>query len=191
MSEKEILGALSVVAGVVSYAVYLWGMYRGKLKPHVFTWTIWGVLLGTGFLVQYAEKAGPGSWNLGVSAVLTLFVAVVAYFYGEKNITRSDWISFLFALSAIPVWLATDNPLWAVIIISTIDSVAFYPTFRKSWSKPQEEGLASFFIGSFQFFLSILALEKMTLVTVLYPATIVSLNILLVLMLVYRRWRLK
>jgi len=191
MSTKEIIGGLSVAVGLVSYGLYLWGIYRRTVKPHLFTWIIWGTLAAIGFAVQYVEKGGPGAWNLGAAAGINFVVAGAAGFYGEKNIFRSDWIAFLIALAAIPVWWMTDNPLWAAVIVSAIDVVAFYPTVRKSWLKPEEEGASAFFIGALQFLLSIFALEKATLTTVLYPAIVVSMNILLVLMLLYRRRVLK
>lgn len=187
MLEKEIIGGAAVAIGLYSYAVYLWQIYRRTIKPHLFTWIIWGTLMFIGFAAQYVENAGPGSWNMGVSAVITFVIAGAAYFYGEKNITRSDWIAFIVALSAIPAWIMTDNPLWAVVIISGIDVVAFYPTFRKSWYRPGEEGAWSFFTGGAQFALSIFALENMTFTTVLYPAVIAAMNMLLVTMLLCRR----
>jgi len=191
MSEKEFMGALSVAVGVASYALYLWGVYRGNVRPHLFTWFIWGTLLSVGFAAQYAGNAGPGAWNTGVSAIITFAIAGTAYFRGEKHITRGDWIAFIIALSAIPVWRVTDNALWAVIIVSAIDAMAFYPTFRKSWDKPREEAAFSFFMGSLQFIFSIFALENVTFTTALYPAIIVIMNVMLVLMLLYRRKVLK
>jgi chromate transport protein ChrA len=191
MSEKEIIGAGAVAIGLISYGIYLWQIYRRTVKPHVFTWLLWGLLTSIGFAAQYAENAGAGAWILGLSSLANFVIAALAYFYGEKNITKSDWVSFIIALSAIPVWMATSNPFYAVIIISIIDAVAFYPTFRKSWKKPQEESALSFTAMTVPFALSIFALEKITLTTALYPATIVTLNTLLIAMLLWRRKRKK
>ena len=187
MTEKDIIGGVAVAVGMASYILYIWQIWRRTIRPHVFTWLIWGTLMAIGFAVQYVEKAGPGSWVLGMSAVVNMVIATAAYFYGEKNIARSDWVALIVALSAIPVWQMTNNPLWAAAIISAIDAVAFWPTFRKSWSKPHEEGALSFFTAGAQFALSIFALENMTLASVLYPATIVILNAMLVSMLLARR----
>jgi len=175
------------VVGLYSYAVYLWQIHHRTVKPHLFTWIIWGTMSSIGFAAQVVEKAGPGAWNLCLSAMINFVIAFLAFFHGEKNITRSDWIAFVAALSAIPVWIATDNPLWAVVIISVIDALAFYPTIRKSWMRPGEEGAAFFLIGTVQFILSILAMERMTITTVLYPGTIIVMNMLVVTLLLQRR----
>jgi len=187
MTEKEIIGGLSVVMGILCFAVYIWGIYKGTTKPHLFTWLIWGIVMSIAFTAQVIEKAGPGAWSLGISALITFFIAGVSFFRGEKNITKSDWMAFITALLAIPVWKITGNPLWAVVIVSMIDAVSYYPTFRKSWIKPWEECALAYFIGLMQFSISIFALEKLTLTTALYPIVITIMNGLLVLMLLWRR----
>ncbi len=187
MLGKEIIGGLATLLGTGSCLIYLWQIFKRTTKPHVFSWFIWGILSLIGFLAQYAAKAGPGSWAVGASSLFCFVVAFTGLFYGEKAITRGDWVCFIFSLSSIPVWLATSNPLWAVVIVSAIDAVAFYPTVRKSWFSPQEEGMTTFFIYGLQMFLALAALESYTLTTVLYPATIFVLNMGLTFMLFYRR----
>ena len=139
------------------------------------------------FVAQVVENAGPGSWHIGMSALVTFFIVGVSFFRGEKNITRSDWVAFIIALSAIPVWKMTGNPLWAIVIVSMIDAAAFYPTFRKSWKKPWEESALAYFIGMVQFSLSIFALERVAFTTVLYPAVVMTFDALLFLFLLWRR----
>ncbi|MBU6475592.1 MAG: hypothetical protein KGL10_04565 [Alphaproteobacteria bacterium] len=187
MSGKEIIGGLAVAFGLVSGALYLWQIFKRAVRPHAFSWIIWGMLAVISFAAQWVEKAGPGSWAMGFSALLCFVIAAASIFYGEKNVTRGDWIAFITALLAIPVWRMTHDPLWAVVIASCIDAVAFYPTFRKSWHRPHEEGLAAFSIYALQMMLSIAAMEKYTLTVVLYPATILVLNLTLIPALLYRR----
>ena len=187
MTEKEILGGLSVVMGLVCYAVYIWGIYRGSTKPHLFTWLIWSILISIAFAVQVVENAGPGSWHIGMSAMMNFFIVGVSFSRGEKNITRSDWAAFLIALLAIPVWKMTGNPLWAVVIVSMINVTACYPTFRKSWMNPWGEPALVYFVGVVPFSLSIFALERVAFTTALYPAVIVAINITMVFLLLHRR----
>ncbi len=90
---------------------------------------------------------------------------------------RLDWLP----------WLMTEDPLYSVIIISLIDVAAFYPTFRKSWHKPDEESLLSYNIASMKLFLSLFALDNFTVTTSLYALTIVITNTAFVIMCVMRR----
>lgn len=187
MSAKEIIGIISVVIGVTGQDIYLWQVFRGTVKPHIFSWIIWGLLGIIAAAAQYAAEAGPGCWSVGVSAILCLLIALVGFFYGEKSITRGDWICFLLLLLAIPAWVMTKNPLWAVVIVSAIDAGAFYPTFRKSWHRPHDEGITAFLAYTLQMIFSIAALEKYSLTTALYPAVLLSMNAALLFTLLSRR----
>src|SRR5690606_16045788 len=111
-------------------------IYRGTNKPHMFTWIIWTLLTAIILAAQIVGGAGPGAWSTGAVLLPCIIITVLAIQRGEKNITASDWVMFLAGLAAIPVWLATSNPLWAVIIVVAIDALAFGPTFRKSWFRP-------------------------------------------------------
>ena len=111
----------------------------------------------------------------------------MAYFRGEKNITTSDWVSFIGALAAIPLWYVTKEPLWSVILVVVIDAVGFYPTFRKSYFKPHEELAFMYGLDIGKFVLSILAMETYSATAVLYPLTASTLNIIFISMLLYRR----
>ncbi len=187
MATKEIIGVVAAALTVIGGAIYLWQIYARTVKPHAFSWIVWGTLALVSFAAQLAGGAGPGAWAMGVSALNCYVFAVFGLFYGEKNITRSDWVAFVAALLAIPVWRATHNPLWAVVIVSCIDAVAFYPTFRKSWLRPYEEGAAVFSLITLQMLLSILAAQKYSLTVILYPAVIIFLNLTLIAALLYRR----
>lgn len=191
MLTKDIIGGIAVALGLGSNLLYIWQVLRREVKPHIFSWFLWGVLGFISFAAQHVEKAGPGSWALGVSATCCFLITAASFFHGEKNITRGDWACLLFGLTAIPVWMATKNPLWAVVIAAIIDAVAFYPTMRKSWQDPHAEGITAFFIYGLQMMLALAALETFNLTTALYPAVIVVLNMSLVATLLYRRQQVR
>jgi len=88
---------------------------------------------------------------------------------------------------AIPVWIATKDPLWAVVLVTAIDLIGYIPTFRKSWNHPRDELAASFSIGCIKHLMSIAALESYTMTTVLYSASLVVANSALVVLLLWRR----
>src|SRR3954471_17103449 len=102
MPSHEFLGGLATLLGIGSCSIYLWQVLKRKIKPHIFSWFIWGVVEVIGFAAQYAAKAGPGAWTVGVSSIFCLIIAAAGLVHGEKSITRSDWTCLIFALSAIP-----------------------------------------------------------------------------------------
>lgn len=187
----EIWGFISIVLALVSLVPYIWVTIRGTNKPHLFTWIIWTLLTGIAFALQYTEGAGAGAWSGFVTTILCLIITILAVKYGEKNITRSDWIVFIAALAAIPLWLMTDNALLAVIWVSVIDSIGFIPTFRKSWHKPYEEMLLHPIIAGIKHITVLLALETVGPSTTVYSTSMVVMNGLMVAMLIFRRWAVK
>jgi len=55
---------------------------------------------------------------MGISGVITLYVAVLAYIKKSDNmITATDWLFFVLAMSSLPLWYLTANPFWAVVIL--------------------------------------------------------------------------
>ncbi len=183
----EFFGLISFIIGVTGYAIYIRSILRGQTRPHIYTHLIWSIVTGIAFGAQLYDHAGPGSWVMGFSAFACLSQAVLALKYGEKNITRSDKAALAAALLAIVLWVATDNPLWSVILVSIIDAIAFYPTFRKSWHKPWEENLTAYNIANLKFILSLVAITNFTFITTCYAITVIILNGIFVLMCLWRR----
>ncbi|MBI5745091.1 MAG: hypothetical protein HY952_11150 [Elusimicrobia bacterium] len=176
MSHTVLFGLLSVALQLCSRAVYFTSIFRGRTRPHAFSWLIWAAISGIGFAAQVAEGAGPGSWARGFSAATCLVLAVLGYYKGEKNITRGDWLTLAVAFSAIPLWVATKTPVWSVFIVCIIDTIGYTPTIRKSWHKPGEETPVSYFISTACAASAILAVENYTLSTWLYSAVLVATN---------------
>jgi len=92
---------------------------------------------------------------------------------------------------ALILWLVTENALVAIILVTIIDLFGFFPTFRKSFYKPQEETVIMYFLAGVKFLISIFALENYSLITYLYPGVLVVMNFAFVSMLVVRRKILK
>jgi hypothetical protein len=187
---KTVLGAVAAVIGIISYAPYLRDIFLLKTKPHFFSWFIWSILTGVAFIIQVITQGGPGAWVTGFTALICLFIAGLAIQYGEKRITVSDWFCFVGALLGIILWLTTENPVGAVIIITLTDALAFVPTFRKTYFKPQEETLVEYAFASLKFLIGLFALSTFNLTTALYPASLVFMNGLFVTMALARRKQL-
>ena len=168
-----VLGAIGIAFGMTRYILYIRDIFRGTAKPHVFSWFVWGLMAAIVFFAQITEHAGAGAWVTGLVAVACLGISVLALFKGEKGITASDWVCFIAALFGVLLWQITSQPLAAVIIVAIADAIAYIPTYRKAFSKPHEEPAYSYFLAAMRSVFGILALQTLTLTTVLYPASLV------------------
>jgi len=137
---KELLGAAAVVLTFAMFVPYIRSIRDGRTKPHVFSWIIWALGTFIVFLAQLADRGGFGAWPIGVSGVITGYIAVLAYGRrSDTSITRTDWAFLAIALAAVPSWLLTSNPLLAVVLLTGMDLAGFAPTFRHAFSQPHEE----------------------------------------------------
>ena len=183
----ELFGLVALCISLWGSAVYIASIFRGETKPHVYTHLVWGIVTAIAFFAQVYDDAGPGSWAIGVTAAACLFQAGLALKYGEKNITLTDKAALVTSLAAILAWVVTKDPLLSVILASIIDVIAFYPTFRKSWTKPWEENLAAYNIANVKLLLSLIAITHITLTTTLYPVVGFAVNALFVVGCLWRR----
>lgn len=188
---KEILSAIAIALTIVAFFPYIYSILQGKTKPHVFSWIIWGCTTFVVFLAQLADKGGAGAWPIGVSGVITVLVALLAYSKkSDSSITKADWWFFVLAMTSLPLWYITSNPLWAVVILTTVDAIGFGPTYMKAYSNPFEEQLTFFVVMAVRNFIVIMALENYSMTTVLFPAVIGVACLLFILLVMYRRRRL-
>ena len=185
---KEIISALA--AGLTFYIFwpYIRSIRSGKTRPHVFSWVIWGLGTVIVFFAQLAGHGGIGAWPIGLSGLITLYVAWLAHRHrGDASITRMDWLFLLLALAALPCWFFTADPLWAVVVLTTSDLLGFGPTFRSAWQKPHDERTSFYALATLRNGLVILALEHYSLTTVLFPAAVGVGCVVLVAMILWRR----
>jgi len=188
MMYKELLSAVAIALTFIAFFPYIRSIQIGKTKPHVFSWVIWGSTTFVVFLAQLADKGGAGAWPIGVSGLVTLYVAVLAYIKkSDVTITRTDWLFFITAMMSLPLWYLTADPLVAVVILTTVDVFGFAPTFRKAYVFPFEEKLTFFVLMAVRNVISILALANYSLTTVLFPAVTAIACLVFIVMVIYRR----
>ena len=130
------------------------------------------------------------SWTSAVSFVFCVIIATLASRYGEKHITLSDKISFVLALLSIPLWLITHGPLCSVILLAIIDGFGFYPTFRKSYTKPFEEKAFMYNLDIVKYGLSLPAMTHFSLAAIINPIFIIITDAVFVGLLLIRRYQL-
>ena len=188
MNSKEIYCAISILLTLAGFYPYIRAIFKGQTKPHVFSWVVWSISTLVVFFAQLADDGGLGAWPTGLSGLITAYVALLAFYRrSEIVITRSDWFFFVLAMVSIPIWYATSSPLYAVMILTTVDLFGFIPTFRKGYEKPFDENISFYLIFGIRSFISIFALENYSLTTILFPATIGAMSFLMLPLLVYRR----
>ncbi len=191
-----------IVASIISFVAlmpYMVGTFKGTIKPHVFSWFIWGVSTLTVFAAQWVDDGGAGSWSTAVGGSMTFVIIALAVYRSHRDaalhqdqkadlsITRADWAVLFTCLSALPLWFFTDNPLFAVCLLTMIDMLAYIPTFRKSWHKPYEEQLFMFVVMTIRNIIAASSLEHYSMTTLMFPVVTACANIALISFIMVRR----
>lgn len=184
------IAILAVVMTIIGYFFYFRDIFANKTKPHAYSWLVWAVLTGIAFFGQLDDGAGAGAWVTGVTALISFVIFGLALSRGEKDIHLSDKLNLLGASAALVLWGITSNPLSSIILITIIDFLGFLPTIRKSYMKPHEETLIHYVFAGLKFALGIIALENYSVITWLYPLSLVLANGLFIALLVVRRKQL-
>ncbi|SBT17674.1 hypothetical protein MGA5115_01790 [Marinomonas gallaica] len=185
---KLIFSGIAIALALIGFVPYIALILRGKVKPHVFSWVIWGITTTVIFFAQLEAEGGVGAWPIGLSGFVTILIAILAYLKrGDATITRADWGFLLAAIASLPLWYVTDDPLWTVVILTTIDMIGFGPTFRKAYHRPFEDSRVFFIIMILRNACSVVALEAYSVTTVLFPFCLAVGFLILLIILQYRR----
>lgn len=191
MTLKAILSALAIGLTFLAFIPYISSIMQGRTKPHVFSWIIWGTTTFVVFLAQLEDNGGVGAWPIGVSGIITILIACLAYVKrSDISITTFDWIFFVMAMSALLLWYLLKDPLWAVVVLTIVDSIGFIPTVRKVYHAPYSEPLSFIILFFLRNLLVILALEHYSVTTVLFPAVIAIDCLLLITLIMIRRQKI-
>lgn len=188
MSLKELLSAAAMVLTLAAFLPYIRDILQGRVRPHVFSWVIWALTTFVVFFAQLQAQGGAGAWAIGVSASITTLIAVLAFLQrADVTITRTDRLFFAAALASLPLWYLTADPLWAVVLLTVIDLLGFAPTLRKAWAAPHSESLLFFGLFLVRNLLVVLALERYSPTTWLFPVAVALACALLMVVIALRR----
>ena len=182
-----VLTLVATILGVIGFIPYLRDIFLLKTKPHSYTWLIWFLTQGTAVCVAWYGGSGWGILNLIVGVFLVFVVFIFSLKYGTKNISKGDTITLIAVLCAILVWWQLDQPILSVFIVSIIDLVGYFPSFRKTWQEPWSETLSTWAIFAVSDIFSLLALAEYNFLTVTYLVSITIANLVLFLVASFRR----
>jgi hypothetical protein len=187
LTYKTICGITASIIGTGCFIPYIRDIYKGKTQPHLYTWLIWTLLQVTGVTAMFYNGAGIGILALATGSVLCAYTCILSIKHGTKNITLFDTICLVGAIGSIVVYIVMKDPLISIILISAIDFVGFLPTLRKAYAEPYSETVSMFAFFAFSGIFTMLALSSYTIVTALYPITLMVINVIATAVILFRR----
>lgn len=176
---KEILVFIAVVLAVVGNVPYLIDVIRNKIQPHPYTWLVWSIVSAVTFFGQVIKGGGIGSIPTGVAEAFTIIIFLFSLRNGFKNIVKRDTYFLIAALLGLIPWALTNDPTVSVIIVVSIDVIAFVPTLRKTWRSPKTETPVLFVMNVLRHVLTLFSLEAYNVATTLHSIAMIVTNSLM------------
>ncbi|WP_396333474.1 hypothetical protein [Burkholderia anthina] len=183
----SVLGVIGSSVSLLAAIPYALAIYRRTVRPHLFTWLVWSVVTAIAAAGQFVAGAGPSAWCTAAIAVTCFLTFVASIFRGERGRTRIDWFFLCAALSAIPLWMLTDDPTVSICLVTLIELAGLGPTVRKTLRDPWSESLAYFALCVLKYALALLALSRWNVAVAFYPSVNIIASIGICALMIVRR----
>jgi hypothetical protein len=188
---KQVISAVAVFLTFAAYVPYYRDILKGKTRPHIYSWSLWGLLTILLVALQIKGGAGPAIMITAAAGLLCLGVIILSARNGKRDIEVSDTIVAILSLIAIAFWLIANQPIISTILVILADGLAFIPTVRKSWHNPHSETLSLYVTNTLRFSLALAAVQTYTFLSAAWIIFWAILNALFSIMLVVRRKQVK
>lgn len=173
---KITIAIIAALLAIVGNVPYLRDIMKGRVQPHPYTWLVWSLVSCIIFFGQLAKGAGVGAIPTAASEVFTIIIFFFSLKYGFKNIRKIDTVFFIIALLGIIPWILTKDPTVSVIIAVGIDLVAFIPTMRKTWARPETETPILYGMNVLRHILMLFSLQAYNIATTLHSIVMITTN---------------
>ncbi len=140
--------AITVLSSALTAAAalpYILDIVRGRARPRIASWGIWTVVQAVGAVSGFAAWQLPGACYTLFCATGCAAVVLLGWRYGSRDFGPLDAVCVTLAAEGVALLaLAAAAPQlvpmsWAVGISVATDFLAYLPTFRHAWLKPDEE----------------------------------------------------
>lgn len=188
---KESLAILASFLAIIGNLSYLKDTFANKVKPHPYTWLVWTIVSLVTFFGQLKKGAGIGALPTGVAEAFTIIIFLYSLKYifkkGFGYIRRIDTYFLVAALVGLIPWFITKDPTISVIIVVSIDVIAFMPTLRKTWKHPETESPLLYKMNVARHVLTLFSIEAYNIATTLHSVVMICVNSLMTLF-IYRKY---
>ena len=184
--------AVAILLRLLGGGVYLISTLRGKAKPNIVSWSLWGLTALIAFAAQICKGGGLEALVTLAIAVGPLAVTAAAVLKGAQSLrlTRLDVWCLSLAIVGIIFWVGTKDPLLALLMSIVADILASVPTVVKSYLTPQTESAAAYSLSVISMVVTLLTVRQRDVMSWAFPLYILVINLTFVaLILLPRRLR--
>ncbi len=171
----ETLIAISTILVLISPAVYIHSIFRGKTRPHRTTRFVLLLITAISAWSLFGSN-GAAFWLALASAVQAAVVFLVSLKRGMGGWAKLDISCLSIALLGIAVWQTTGEPMVGLYASILADFVGYVPAFVKTYRMPHTEDWRFFSIDTVAAVLSLAATTQLSAFALGYPVYIFLAN---------------
>ena len=191
LEPRVIIAIIASVLAFIGNISYLRDVFRGRVRPHPYTWFIWSIVSMTTLFGGIARGAGIGALPTaiaeGFTIIIFLFSLKELFRGGLEHVRKIDTYFLIIALLGLIPWALTKDPTISVVIVVTIDVIAFIPTLRKTWMHPRTEKPLLYSMNVSRHILTLFSLGSYNVATTIHSIAMICTNTLMVLCMLRRR----
>lgn len=153
---------LAVAVSLIGQIGYLNSIVHGTTKPNLVSQFMWMLSPFVGVFFQLKGGAGISTLALfmsGFASLMFIVVSVVnkkAYF----RLETFDFICGLFSVLALVCYVLTHSLSISILFAIAGDTLAYFPTIKKSWYLPESENYSIYLVGIISHSISLLVLDN-------------------------------
>ena len=168
---KLVAATLATTISLITYIPYLIDMFKGKNRPHLYTWVSIFLVTSVVAYIQLVGGAGIGAiptiLGAGVDAVILFF----CFKFGTQDVVLMDKVCLAITVLGVIVYaIFNSRPVFPLAVVTAAEIISFIPTFRKTRNDPYSESLPSYYFLIAKLSLILIALQEYNLLTVSYSA---------------------
>jgi len=165
---KDAIAVTSLLLILAAYAPYIYSVVKRKTKPQRISWLLW-MMLNVTYFASAVNTDGAVLYTLGaVVGTATIFILSIKYGTGGKS--RFDIAALLVALVAFGLLFIANQVLLALLLALIVDAIGLMLTVRKLVRDRASESRLPWTLWFVASVIAILALQKYSLESLLFPA---------------------
>jgi hypothetical protein len=178
--------AVAILLRLMSDGGYLISTLRGKAKPNIVSWSLWGLTALIAFAAQISKGGGIEILVTLAIAAGPLAVTAAAVLKGTQSLrlTRLDLWCLSLAIAGIILWIRTEDPLVALLMSIMADIFASIPTAVKSYLAPHTENAAAYSLSVISMIVTLLTVRQWNVMSWAFPLYILAINLTLLTLIV-------
>lgn len=188
---KEIFLMISIIIGFTSPLIgissVIWGNFRPQRMTRFLIFLLSLLFVGT----LFAQGDKNGIYIAVAQLIGGLVILMLSFKKGIGGWETTDKVVLFMTLMSLIIWKTTSNALLGLLMSMVTDFIGFVPTIIKTWKWPETEEWKFYMSDVLSSTFSILSITYYSLSTLAFPAYILFINALGVVLILGRRYALR